>query len=588
MTKNIDPKNKQAVIIVLDGWGYREDKQDNAVAAAKTPVFDRIWNEYPHTLLEASGLAVGLPEGQMGNSEIGHTTIGAGKAIDTDLVRIKKAIVNGEYDTNPAFVALFKHVLDNDSTLHVQGLIGEGGVHSHSDHLFAFIKAAKKAGIKKVALHVFTDGRDTPPQSAAEYLADLENLLEEINDETHMSFIATVSGRFFAMDRDNNWDRLSKVEQALFESKGHICEIKPSEFLKQLYKDGKVDEHLEPMVCSVPGQLSNGSDGAKKADGTPNPESANADGTPSQSWGCNISDNDGVFFFNFRADRARMLSMKMLQKIRGDHDQPLSNVRFATLTSYGSEYSAEAGCMIAFPPALIETTLAKELAGAGFTQAHIAETEKFPHATYFLNGGVEKPYEGEKHILLASRKDVQTHDQAPEMRAEAIADKAIEEINAGANFIFINFANPDMVGHTANVPAIITAVETVDTQLGRVLAALDARNEIVDESAAGADGASAGANGAAARKYRAVAFVTADHGNAEVNVDQTTGDKHTAHTINPVPAVFTDKEAALKPASLSDDAHQKGIYGTLADITPTMLAYFGIEKPSTMTGKSLI
>ena len=540
--KSINPKNKQAVLIVLDGWGYREDAKDNAVATAKTPVFDRIWYQYPHTLLEASGLAVGLPEGQMGNSEIGHTTIGAGKAIDTDLVRIKKAITTGEYDTNPAFTTLFKHVLENNSTLHVQGLIGEGGVHSHSDHLFAFIKAAKNAGIKKVAIHVFTDGRDTPPQSAAEYLADLERLLEEINDETHMSFVATVSGRFFAMDRDNNWDRLSKVEQALFESKGHICEIKPSEFLKQLYADGKVDEHLEPMVCSVPGAVS--------ADGSSN-------------WGCNIADNDAVFFFNFRADRARMLSTKMLEKIRGDHNQPLNNVRFATLTSYGSEYSAEAGCLIAFPPAVIETTLAKELAGAGFTQAHIAETEKFPHATYFLNGGVEKPYDGEKHIMLASRKDVQTHDEAPEMRAEAIADKAIEEINAGANFIFINFANPDMVGHTANVPAIITAVETVDTQLGRVLEALEARDH-------------------------AVAFVTADHGNAEVNVDQTTGDRHTSHTINPVPAVFTDASVTLKPASLSEEAHQKGIYGTLADITPTLLTYFEIEKPETMTGKSLI
>lgn len=561
--QSINPKNKQAVLIVLDGWGYREDTKDNAVAAAKTPVFDRIWNQYPHTLLEASGLAVGLPEGQMGNSEIGHTTIGAGKAIDTDLVRIKKAITTGEYDTNPAFTTLFKHVLDNNSTLHVQGLIGEGGVHSHSDHLFAFIKAAKKAGIKKVAIHVFTDGRDTPPQSAAQYLTDLETLLEQINDETHMSFIATVSGRFFAMDRDNNWDRLSKVEQALFESKGHICEIKPSEFLKQLYADGKVDEHLEPMVCSVPGSL--GANGEKNSDSA-------------QNWGCNIADNDAVFFFNFRADRARMLSMKMLEKIRGDHNQPLNNVRFATLTSYGSEYSAEAGCLIAFPPALIETTLAKEIAGAGLTQAHIAETEKFPHATYFLNGGVEKPYDGEKHILLASRKDVQTHDEAPEMRAEAIADKAIEEINAGANFIFINFANPDMVGHTANVPAIITAVETVDAQLGRVLEALDARNQIIETDA----------NGEVTKKYHAVAFVTADHGNAEVNIDQVSGDRHTAHTINPVPAVFTDSAITLKPASADEATVAQGIYGTLADITPTLLTYFEIEKPATMTGKSLI
>jgi 2,3-bisphosphoglycerate-independent phosphoglycerate mutase len=490
------------------------------VAAAKTPNFDKYWNEYPHTLLEASGLAVGLPEGQMGNSEIGHTTIGAGKAIDTDLVRIKKSILSGEYDNNPAFIALFDHVKKHGSILHVQGLLGEGGVHSHSEHLFAFIKAAKKAGISKVAIHVFTDGRDTAPQSAAHYLSDLENLLEEINDEAHMSFIATVSGRFFAMDRDNNWDRLSKVEQALFESKGHICEIKPSEFLRSLYKDGKLDEHLEPFVCTLPA-------GLDEADAK----------------GCNIKDNDAVFFFNFRADRARMLSKKMIERIAAN------NVRFATLTSYGSEFNIEAGVLVAFPPARIETTLAKELSAVGLTQAHIAETEKFPHATYFLNGGVEKPHDGEKHIMLDSRKDVQTHDLAPEMRAEAIADKAIGEINAGANFIFINFANPDMVGHTANVPAIITAVETVDKEFGRVTEALLARGGI--------------------------AFITADHGNAEVNVDMSTGEKHTAHTTNPVPAIWTDKNAKLKAA------------GTLADIAPTILKEFGVAKPATMTGESL-
>ncbi len=511
----MESKNKQVVLIVLDGWGYREDTQDNAVAAAKTPVFDSIWNEYPHTLLEASGLAVGLPEGQMGNSEIGHTTIGAGKPMDTDLIRIKKAITTGDYDNNPAFLQLFNHVKENNSTLHVQGLLGEGGVHSHSDHLFAFIKAAKKAGIEKVAIHIFTDGRDTPPQSAASYMTDLENLLEEVNDETHMSFIATISGRFFAMDRDNNWDRLSKVEQALFESKGHVCEIKPSEFLKTLYTDGKVDEHIEPIICKTPSGVE-----------------------------ASIKTNDGVFFFNFRADRARMLSTKMIEQVKAN------NVKFATLTSYGSEYSEESGCIIAYPPAVIETTLAKEVSKAGLTQAHIAETEKFPHATYFLNGGVETLYEGESHILLNSRKDVQTHDQAPEMRAEAIADKAIEEINKGTNLLFINFANPDMVGHTANVPAIITAVETVDRELGRVLEALKARG--------------------------GYAFVTADHGNAEVNIDPITGERHTAHTINPVPAIYTDASITLRSG------------GTLADITPTVLGVFGIEKPSQMTGTSLI
>lgn len=497
----------QAVLIVLDGWGYREDKAHNAVAAAKTPNFDSYWDTYPHTLLEASGLAVGLPEGQMGNSEIGHTTIGAGKTIDTDLVRIAKSIDSGKYGDIAAFQTLFDHVKKNDSTLHIQGLLGDGGVHSHSDHLFAFMHAAKKAGIKNVAIHVFTDGRDTPPQGAAKYLEALEQLLEKID----LGFIATVSGRFFAMDRDNNWDRLSKVEQALFEQKGNVCEIKPSLFLKELYAKGQLDEHLEPTIMKTP-----------------------------EGKGLTIKENDGVFFFNFRADRARMLSKKMLEHAK------IKNLCFVTLTSYGSEYDS----LVAFPQIAIETTLAKEISQAGLTQAHIAETEKFPHATYFLNGGIENPYEGESHILLASRKDVQTHDQAPKMRAEAIADKAIEEIEKGTHFIFINFANPDMVGHTANVTAIVEAVEEVDTQLGRVIEALNAKH--------------------------GVAFITADHGNAEVNIDPITGDKHTAHTINPVPAIIT----------LTDVLPRSG--GSLSDITPTILDLFHIEKPTSMTGKSLL
>ncbi|MEN9649370.1 MAG: hypothetical protein RL094_337 [Candidatus Parcubacteria bacterium] len=499
---------KQSVLIVLDGWGYREDATHNAISAAKTPNFDRLWNQYPHTLLEASGLAVGLPEGQMGNSEIGHTTIGAGKAIDTDLVRIKKAIDTGEYEKNPAYHALFDHVKKHDSMLHVMGLLGDGGVHSHSEHLFEFIKAAKKAGITKVAIHIFTDGRDTPPQSAAAYLKDLEALLQEID----VGFIATVSGRFFAMDRDNNWDRLAKVEQALFNCEGHICEVPPSTFIEDLYKDGKLDEHLEPIVMKTP-----------------------------MGQGCKIQSNDSVFFFNFRADRARMLSKKMIDLSKTD------NVCFATQTSYGSEFDT----LVAFPTIQIETTLAKEISHAGLTQAHIAETEKFPHATYFLNGGVELPHEGEEHIMLASRKDVATHDLAPKMRADAIADKAIEQIEKGTNFIFINFANPDMVGHTANVPAIIEAVEEVDLQLGRVIDALVARDGI--------------------------AFVTADHGNAEVNVDLETGKKHTAHTINPVPAIVTSSSGL----TLKDS-------GSLADIAPTVFDLLGVAKPDGMTGQSLI
>jgi 2,3-bisphosphoglycerate-independent phosphoglycerate mutase len=430
-------------------------------------------------------------------------------------VRIKKSIDSGEYADNHAFQQLFNHVKQHDSVLHVQGLLGEGGVHSHSDHLFAFIKSAKRAGVKKVAIHVFTDGRDTAPQSASAYIKELEDLLKDINDETHVAFIATVSGRFFAMDRDNNWDRLSKVEQALFDCKGGVCNIAPSEFIDSLYKEGKLDEHLEPMTCATP------------------------DGQ-----GCAIGQNDGVFFFNFRADRARMLSQKILARAK---DQ---NICFVTLTSYGSEYSLEAGCLVAFSPIDIETTLGKEISKAGLSQAHIAETEKFPHATYFLNGGVETPYDGEKDLLLPSRKDVQTHDQAPEMRAQSIADKAVEEINAGTNFIFINFANPDMVGHTANVPAIITAIEKVDVELGRVIDATEARG--------------------------GVAFITADHGNAELNIDPITGKKHTSHTTNPVPAIVTIEVAELRDG------------GSLADIAPTILTLHGLEVPEGMTGVNLL
>ncbi|MBX4210951.1 2,3-bisphosphoglycerate-independent phosphoglycerate mutase, partial [Candidatus Parcubacteria bacterium] len=416
---------KQVVLIVLDGWGYREDATDNAIAASKKPVFERLWKIYPHTLLEASGEHVGLPDGQMGNSEIGHTTIGAGKVIDTDLVRIGKAIKNDEFVRNPAFVKLFDHVKKHNSTLHAKGLLGGGGVHSHSDHLIAFLRAAKKSGITKVALHLFLDGRDTPPQSAGQYLKEVESVLEEIG----IGFIATASGRFYAMDRDNNWDRLAKAEAVMFESKGKVSKgKKPSELMDELYKEGILDEHMEPVVFLD-----------DKGNGYP------------------VKDNDGIFVFNFRADRVRMLSKKILERT-GKH-----NLKFVTLTEYSPEYKVD----VAFPTIAIETTLAAEISKAGMTQAHIAETEKFPHATYFLNGGREKPHDGETHELLQSRKDVPTHDLAPKMRAEGIADKAILHIEKGTDFIFINFANPDMVGHTANVPAIIEAIEEVDTQLGR-------------------------------------------------------------------------------------------------------------------------
>jgi 2,3-bisphosphoglycerate-independent phosphoglycerate mutase len=518
-------KHAPILLIVLDGWGYSTETKNNAIAAAEKPFFDGLWKTYPHCLLKASGEAVGLPKGQMGNSEVGHTTIGAGAIVDTDLVRIDKAIASGEFSTNPTILGLFEHVKKYDSILHIQGLVSPGGVHSHQEHLYAFLRLAKEKGVAKVAIHVFTDGRDTPPQSASEYLKELEALLAELNaDYTDTNggklaaphfFIATLSGRYYAMDRDHNWDRLSRVEQALFECVGNICAVKPSLYMEEQYATGKNDELLEPAVCVIP-----------QGDGT-------------MGNGCAIERDDAVFFFNFRADRARMLSEKLIARGKSE------NIMFVTM----SEYSTDFPCAIAFSPTKIETTLGQEVAGAGLEQAHIAETEKFAHATYFLNGGRQTPYSGERDILLPSRKDIKTHDQAPEMRAEAIGDAAISEIGKGTPFIFINFANADMVGHTANVPAIVKAVEMVDAQLKRVIMALN--------------------------DAKGVALITADHGNAEINIDPVTGTKHTSHTTSPVPCILTSHDYKLHD-------------GGLSDVAPTILQLIGLRKPEEMTGKVLI
>ena len=498
---------KPVVLVVLDGWGYREEKENNAIAEAKTPFFDHLWGEYPHSLLKASGLAVGLPEGQMGTSEVGHTTIGAGKIIFTDLLRISQSADKGEFDTNETFQKLFSHAKENNSTLHLLGLIGPGGVHAYGDHLLEILRSAKRSGVKKVAVHVFTDGRDTSPQSAAEYL----EILEKDISEMEIGFISTMAGRYYGMDRSNNWDRLAKTEAAIFTGEGMQAGAqKASDVAKLFYSKEKTDEFFEPVVFLD-------AEGKKEL----------------------IKENDAVFFFNFRADRARMLSQKIIEYAKD------KNVLFSTMTRYDKTFD----CLVAFESVLIETTLAKEISQAGLTQAHVAETEKFAHATYFLNGGEEKPYENEKHILIESRKDVATHDLAPEMKAEEIANKTIEEINKGTDFIFVNFANADMVGHTANKEAIITGVEKVDKELKRVAGVVQNKGGVM--------------------------LVTADHGNAEINIDAETGKKHTAHTLSPVPFILTDKDLKVKE-------------GSLADITPTILKILNIDKPKSMSGQSLI
>lgn len=498
---------KQIALIVLDGWGYREDNKDNAINEAKKPVFDNLWNTCPHTTLEASGLKLGLPEGQIGNSEIGHMTIGAGRILEEDLVRINKAILNGEIEDSGTLHKLFDHVIKNNSKLHIAGLVSPGGVHSHISHLFACLQAAKDYGVTKILIHVFTDGRDTPPNAGAGYIKQLEDFIEKLG----VGEIASVSGRLYAMDRDKRWERLAKAEEVIFDGKGIICDIKPSVFLENLYKEGLIsDESLLPFVC-------------KNKDG----------GTYT------LDKNDGFFLFNFRADRMRMLTERLIAKAKDN------NILITTMTDYGKEFDFP----VVFPQVKITVTLGKVLSENGLTQAHIAETEKFAHATYFLNCGEETPYKGEEQILVQSPKDVLTYDLAPKMAASGVADKAIEQINKGADFIFINFANADMVGHTAAVPAIITAIEEVDKELGRVLEVLKVNNGI--------------------------ACVTADHGNAEINIDQKTGDRHTSHTTDPVPFILTNMIGTL---------HK----GTLADITPTILKILDIKKPEEMTGESLI
>lgn len=499
--------NKQFVLVILDGWGLREKTPDNAIENAHKPFFDHLWNTYPHANLSASGLSVGLPEGEMGNSEVGHLTIGAGKPIDTDIVRINKSIKDNSICNNPSLVNLFKHVKDNNSVLHLMGLVSPGGVHGHQDHLLALLRIAKDAGIKKIAIHVFTDGRDTPPQSAFEYVTELEKELDELG----VGFIATVSGRYYAMDRDKNWDRTQKVEQAIFNCEGNQCEIvKPSEMIKRLYEKGEQDEHLEPLVFS-------------DKDGRKFP----------------VSKNDGLLFLNFRADRARQLASKIAEK-----SQEL-NLAFVTFTQYGKEIA----CQVAFKPNLAEVSLSDEISKAGLTQVHIAETEKYPHVTYFLNAGREIPTKNERYILVDSRKDVKTHDQAPEMKAIEIAEKTVEEIEKGTDFIALNLANPDMVGHSGNYEPTVKAIEVVDEALKMIVEA--------------------------ANKKGALVFITADHGNAEVMEDPKTGTKFTAHTKNPVPGILTSNEYKLKD-------------GGLADVAPTVLELLGIDKPKAMTGNSLL
>lgn len=506
--------NKPIALIILDGWGHREGKEHNAIADAKTPFFDALWHKYPHALLNASEEHVGLPTGTIGNSEIGHMTMGAGRVIDTDLVRISKAIKENKLLENDSIQKLFEHIKKNNSSLHLIGMVSPAGVHSHQEHLYGVLDAAKQSGITKVVIHAFTDGRDSPPKSNAGYLKELETVLEKAG----IGHIATVTGRYFGMDRDKNWQRTEKAEKALFNAEGErVTGLKASDILQGKYQQGIIDEYVEPIVFLD-------SDGKHYS----------------------IADNDGIFFFNFRSDRPRQLSYKIMERAKKQ------NLFFVTMTQYDPNIE----CLVAFPPEKPDTTLAAEISKAGLKQSHIAETEKYAHVTFFFNGGKQDTHPGERHFLIDSQK-VATHDLAPEMRAKEIADRSISSINEGDDFLVINFANADMVGHTANKPAIITAVETVDTELKRVVEA------VLDKGG--------------------IAIVTADHGNAEQNIDATTGELHTAHTLNLVPFIIVSSDLTIQSVAKNPSPQ-----GSLANIAPTILQLLEIKNPVSMTGESLL
>jgi len=526
----------------MDGWGIAEPGPGNAVELAQTPNVDRWMAEYPYTTLAASGYDVGLPDGQIGNSEVGHLNIGAGFVVDQELTRLAKAIDDGSFFDNEALQGAVQHALDNNSNLHLMGLFGPGGVHAHQNHLHALIELAARHGLDRVFLHLFTDGRDVPPRSALGFLDTLEAEIARIG----VGQIAVVSGRYYAMDRDQRWERTGKAYDAMVLGRGRTA-ASAREAIQTSYDAQISDEFIVPTVIM-------------------------RDGAPVAL----VGDNDAAIFFNFRPDRGRQLTRAFVEPelnaaIRAHYEKQaaegqalpdtiwqrprqLNNLHFVTLT----EYQAGLPVIVAFPARDVKQPLADVIASAGLTQFHIAETEKYPHVTFFFNGGREKPFEREDRTLVPSPK-VATYDLQPEMSATGVTQKLLEAIRGRKyDFIIVNYANPDMVGHTGDLEAAITACETVDAGLGQVVPA------VLEQGGA--------------------LLIIADHGNAEVMIDPQTGGPHTAHTTNPVPAIL-----AAAPQLGLDRQHislREG--GRLADVAPTLLEIMGVAPSADMTGKSLI
>ncbi|WP_139904978.1 2,3-bisphosphoglycerate-independent phosphoglycerate mutase [Clostridium thermarum] len=505
---------KPVMLMILDGFGLTDKVDGNAVMAAKKPNYDAYIKKYPYTELSASGMDVGLPRGQMGNSEVGHLNIGAGRIIYQELTRITKQIEDGDFFENEALNYAVDKAVENNSSLHLLGLLSDGGVHSHIDHVKALFKLAKKKGLSRVYLHAFMDGRDTPPTSGKDYIAEIEEYLKELDNGK----IATISGRYYAMDRDNRWERIKLAYDAMVKGVGEYYD-NAIKAIEASYEDNKTDEFILPIVITE-------------------------DGKPVAT----IKNNDSVIFFNFRPDRAREMTRAINDVEFSGFERERLNLNFVTMTQYDKTIE---NVKIAYYPQSYKNTLGEYVSSLGKKQLRMAETEKYAHVTFFFNGGVEVPNAGEDRVMIPSPK-VATYDLKPEMSAYELTNELLNRINQDLyDLIIVNYANPDMVGHTGVFEAAVKAIEAVDECMGKVVDAVLAKGGSV--------------------------FVTADHGNAEQMIDYSTGKPMTAHTSDPVPFIHV---------SNTTGALRSG--GRLSDIAPTLLEEMGIEKPEEMTGSSLI
>ena len=505
--------NNLTMLMILDGFGIRESKVGNAVKLANTPNIDKLMKICPTSIIHTSGLQVGLPEGQMGNSEVGHTNIGAGRIVYQELTRITKSIEDGDFFSIPEFVSAIENCKKHGSKLHILGLLSDGGVHSHIRHLYGLLEMAKRRDFENVFVHCFLDGRDTPPASGESYIVKLEEKMREKG----VGKIATISGRFYSMDRDKRWQRVQKAYDALVNGEGNKATSAVSA-IESSYQKEVFDEFVEPTV------IYSGDKPVAK-----------------------IEKNDSVIFFNFRPDRARELTRTLVDPEFNEFETKNLDLYYVTFTQYDATLP---NVNIAFKPEKLVNTFGEYISKNGLTQLRIAETEKYAHVTFFFNGGEEKQYPGEDRILVPSPK-VETYDMQPEMSAEEVTVKVVEAIKSGKyNSIILNYANPDMVGHTGSLEAAIKAIEKIDGCVQRVVDAVKEQNGVL--------------------------LITADHGNAEQMIDEATGEPHTAHTTNPVPLILVGK----------DNVRLKE--GRLADLAPTMLEIMGLEKPQEMTGESLI